>query len=330
MFSLSRLPLFIIGVFMKLVALQKIDEAAVRAVVPDIEFVHTSRDQLLDVVTDADILIGSPGNLWEDVLKVSPKLRWVHVSSAGVDRMVSPAFLESEITLTCAKGDVVGPLLAEHAFALMLALTRGIALCVRDGRWNRHEGAAGKLVFEVGGKTMGLVGFGGVGQHLARMAKAFDMDVIALRRAVVGDEPEGVTVWGNERFDDLLAQSDVVVVSVPDTPDTRGMFDKDAFAKMKKSAFLITVGRGNTVDTDALVDALQKGEIAGAGLDVVDPEPLPDEHPLWRMRNVIITPHIAGNAPERAGRNQALVLDNLKRFAQGDALMSAVDKSAGY
>ena len=141
---------------MKLVALQKVDEAAVKEVVPDIEIVNTSRDQLLDVITDADILIGSPGNLWEDVLKVSPQLRWVHVSSAGVDRMACPAFFNSEVTLTCAKGEVVGPLLAEHAFALMLGLTRGIALCVRDGRWNRREGDAGKKVFEVGGKTMGL------------------------------------------------------------------------------------------------------------------------------------------------------------------------------
>lgn len=315
---------------MKLVALQSVDETAVRDVVPDLDVVKASRDTLLDVVADADILIGSPGNLWEAVLAKSPKLRWVHVSSAGVDRLMCPEFLNSDVTLTCAKGDVVGPLLAEHAFALMLGLTRGIAYCVRDGRWNRHDGDAGKKVFEVGGKTMGLVGFGGVGQHLARMAQAFDMDVIALRRQVMGDEPEGVTVWGQERFDDLLAASDVVVVSVPDTPDTRGLFDSAAFQKMKKTAFIITVGRGNTVNTDALVDALKKGEIAGAGLDVVDPEPLPDDHPLWQFRNVIITPHIAGNAPERAGRNQALVLENLRRFAKGEPLTSAVDKTAGY
>ena len=316
---------------MKLVALQKIDEGAAKEIVPNLEVVNASRDTLLDVVTDADILIGSPGgNLIEDIIKVSPKLRWIHVSSAGVDSLICPALLESNVTLTCAKGDVVGPLLAEHAFALMLALTRGIALCVRDGRWNRREGEAGKKVFEVGGKTLGLVGFGGVGQHLARMAHAFNMNVIALRRKAVGDEPDYVTVWGNDRFDDLLAQSDVVVVSVPDTPQTRGMFNADAFAKMKNAAFLVTVGRGNTVDTDALVAALNNGDIAGAGLDVVDPEPLPDEHPLFQMRNVIITPHIAGNAPERAGRNSALVLENLKRFAQGEALVSSVNKSVGY
>ena len=315
---------------MKLVTLQNLDEAAVRAVVPDIEIVRASRENLLAMVTDADILIGSPGNLWEDVLKISPALRWVHISSAGVDRMVSPAFLASPVILTCAKGDVVGPLLAEHAFALMLALTRGIATCVREGRWNRHEGNAGKEVFEIGGKTLGLVGFGGVGQHLARMARAFHMDVIAVRRSVVGDEPEGVAVWGHERLHDLLSQSDVVVVSVPDTPETRGMFDRDAFRMMKKTAFLVTVGRGNTVDTNALVEALQDGIIAGAGLDVVDPEPLPDDHPLWQIHNVIITPHIAGNAPERAARNQTAILENLKRFSQGQALASAVDKSSGY
>ena len=124
--------------------------------------------------------------------------------------------------------------------------------------------------------------------------------------------------------------SDVVVVTVPDTPDTEGMFDAEAFRRMRRNALLITVGRGRTVETDALVEALRSGEIAGAGLDVVHPEPLPDDHPLWGMPNVIITPHIAGNAPERAVRNRALVLENLKRFAKGEPLLSLVDKEGGY
>ena len=314
---------------MKLVALEHIDEAAVRKVLPDIEIVRSDRDGVVDAVRDANVLIGSPGNKWREILQTAKRLRWVHVSSAGVDPMMCPEFLASDVVLTCAKGDVVGPLLAEHAFALMLALTRGIALCVRDGRWNRHDGQAGKAVYEVGGKTMGLVGFGGVGRYLAGMAQAFNMNVIAVRRSP-GDGPEGVTIWGPDRFYDLLAQSDVVVVSVPDTPDTREMFNAEAFRKMKKTAILITVGRGKTVDTDALVDALQHGEIGGAGLDVVDPEPLPDDHPLWQFRNVIITPHIAGNAPERAGRNHTLVLENLRHLANGEPLESVVDKKAGY
>ncbi len=314
---------------MKLVALQHIDETAARVIVPNIEIVKPGRDGVVDAARDADVLIGNPGKGWREILQTAKRLKWVHVSSAGVDPMMCPEFLASSVVLTCAKGDVVGPLLAEHAFALMLSLTRGIALCARDGRWNRHDGEAGKAVYEVGGKTMGLVGFGGVGRHLARMAKAFHMNVIAVRRSPEAG-PEGVTIWGPDRFFDLLAQSDVVVISVPDTPDTREMFNAEAFRQMKKTALLITVGRGKTVHTEALVDALQRGEIGGAGLDVVDPEPLPDDHPLWKMRNVIITPHIAGNAPERAGRNHALVLDNLRRLVQGEPLESVVNKQLGY
>ena len=315
---------------MKLVALQNIDENEARAIAPEIEIVRPGRDSVVEAVRDAEVLIGSPGNRWVDVLKMAKKLKWVHVSSAGVDPMMCPEFMASNVVLTSAKGDVVGPLLAEHAFALMLGLTRGIGLCVRDGRWNRHDGQAGKAVYEVGGKTLGLVGFGGVGRHLARMARAFNMEVIAVRRSPDSEAAEGVVVWGADRFYDLLSRADVVVVSVPDTPDTRKMFNAEAFRRMKNTALLITVGRGNTVDTDALVAALQKGEIGGAGLDVVDPEPLPDDHPLWQMRNVIITPHIAGNAPERAGRNHAMVLENLKRFVQGEPLAGVVDKQAGY
>ena len=141
-----------------------------------------------------------------------------------------------------------------------------------------------------------------------------------------GETPQ----WGMDRFEEMLQRADIVVVTVPHTPETEGLFDAKAFSIMKESALLITVGRGQTVQTDALVDALNRGSIGGAGLDVVDPEPLPDNHPLWSCPNAIITPHMAGNAPERAGRNQELVLENLRRYVAGQPLLSTVDKTLGY
>ena len=133
-----------------------------------------------------------------------------------------------------------------------------------------------------------------------------------------------------ERFGEMLNRADIVVVTVPHTPETEGLFGPAEFAQMQNHALLITIGRGQTVQTDALVAALNNGKIGGAGIDVVEPEPLPDDHPLWQCPNTVITPHMAGNAPERAARNEELVLENLSRFAKVQPLLSAVDKTLGY
>lgn len=315
---------------MKLVTLQNIEEKSVRTIVPDLEIVRVTRQSVVAEVADADILIGHPGDRWAQILKNAPLLKWVHVGSAGVDDLVGPEFQQSKVILTCAKGDVAGPVLAEHSLALMLGLSRGIGECARVGNWIGSESPVAGGVFEWSGKTLGLVGFGGVGQHLARMVQGFNMSVIAVRRSPANDHQPAVTVWGPERFHEMLGLADVVVVSVPDVPATRGMFNSEAFLHMKKTAILITVGRGKAVDTEALVHALQTGEIGGAGLDVVDPEPLPDDSPLWRMNNVIITSHNAGTSPERTKRNQALILENLTRFATGHELIGVVNRHAGY
>jgi phosphoglycerate dehydrogenase-like enzyme len=311
----------------KLVTLQRINEAEVHSISPSIDIVRAERDSVVQAARDADILIGDPGEFWPEILNTARKLKWVHVGSAGVDGLICPELRDSEVLLTCAKGDIAGPVLAEHAFALLFSLTRGIARSVRGGQWS---GAAGKGVFELGGKTVGLVGFGGVGRHLARIAQGLEMEVLAVRRSPEKDGVSGVSVWGTDRLLEMLAVSDVVIVSVPDTRSTRGMLNRHAFQQMKKSAILIAVGRGRTVDTEDLVAALQQGEISGAGLDVVDPEPLPQDHPLWQMDNVILTPHIAGNSPERQARNQDLILRNLKRFVKGEPLENQVDKNSGY
>lgn len=319
---------------MKLVTTHRLPEDAVRAISPDIEILQVAGEEaLLRAAPDADAIIGgfggSSGAQFERLVRAAKRVRWIHTSSAGVDPLFCPDFVSRDIVLTCAKGHAVGTLLAEHAFALVLALTRGIAVCARMKTWGRNS-RAGRGVSELRGKTLGIVGFGGVGLALARRARAFDMDVVAVRRTPSDDAPEGVAVWGTDRLNDLLACSDAVVLTVPLTRETKGMFDRPAFERMKPTAILVNVGRGEVVDIEALIDALRNNRIAGAGLDVFEQEPLPDDSPLWDMENVVITPHIAGNSPDRAGRNLETVLENLRRFVQGRPLIGVVDKTAGY
>lgn len=319
---------------MKMVLNGSLDEKAAHAIAPDLNIVRAAGEaELLAASADAEIAVmmgmGWMRGGFAAFLAQAPKLRWFHCSSAGIDPLLCPEFLDSDVIMTCAKGSPVGPLLAEHAFALMLSLTRGIAACVRLNRWDgRSDGA--RNAYELGGKTLGIVGFGGVGEALAKRARAFDMEVIAVRRRPQTSSAQGVSQWGTERFGEMLARADIVVVTLPQTPETTGLFGAEEFAHMKNSALLITVGRGQVVQTQALVNALNSGQIAGAGIDVVEPEPLPDDHALWQCPNTVITPHMAGNAPERAARNQQLVLENLRRFISDQPLLSAVDKELGY
>ena len=319
---------------MKMVLRGTLNEEEALRLVPNLEIVRADgEEELLAASADADIAV-MMGMGWlrggfAAYLAHAKKLRWFHCSSAGVDPLLCPEFIASDVVMTCAKGAPIGPLLAEHAFALMLSLTRGIAACARLCRWyGRADGA--RSAYELGGKTLGLVGFGGAGQALAKRARAFEMEVIAVRRRPEASGDRGIEQWGMERFGEMLNRADIVVVTVPHTTETEGLFGPAEFAQMQNHALLITIGRGQTVQTDALVAALNNGKIGGAGIDVVEPEPLPDDHPLWQCPNTVITPHMAGNAPERAARNEELVLENLSRFAKGQPLLSAVDKTLGY
>lgn len=319
---------------MKIVTTQRLPEEIVRNIVPGVELVHvTGEEALLRASADADIVIAGFGGAaranFAHFLEVAKRVRWIHTSRAGVDNLLCPELQSRNIALTCGKGHAAGPLLAEHAFALILALTRGVALCVRTRTWGTGA-TARKTVAELGGKTMGLVGFGGVGMALARRAMAFDMKVLAVRRNPSADVIDGATVWGIDRLDELLGRSDIVVVSVPLTPGTKGMFNRRAFDKMKPGAMLVNVGRGEVVDTAALIDALRDGRLARAALDVFEQEPLPDDSPLWDMENVVVTPHLAGHSPERAVRNLETIVENIRRFAEGRPLLSAVDQTTGY
>ena len=288
-------------------------------VIPD------SSGDALDVMPEIDIIFGG---MSRDMFKRAESLKWVQTWGAGVDGMMYAEFVHSEVILTSAKG-TVGVHLSEHAMALLLGLTRGIARAIRTADWNermpiRHAS------WELIDKTMGIVGLGGTGCDVAIRAHAFGMKIIAVDPEDV-DVPDCVeTCWKMDRFYDLLSASDIVVVCCPLTEETRGLFDRMAFEKMQNHALLINVTRGKIMDDASLVEALETGQIAGAGLDVTPQEPLPGDHPLWNMPNVIITPHTAGGSPNRQDRIVNLFCENLRRFLKGENMLSVIDKKKGY
>jgi phosphoglycerate dehydrogenase-like enzyme len=224
--------------------------------------------------------------------------------------------------------------MAEHAIALMLALARGLphfGIEQAAGAWKLGLRELGDLhLLEVEGKTMLVVGLGGIGTDVAKRAAGLGMRVQATRNSR-REGPEYVEYVGlADEYVALAANADVIVNATPLTPQTRGMFDAAFFAAMKDSAFFINIGRGESVVTEDLVAALRAGAIAGAGLDVTDPEPLPPDHPLWSMTNVIVTPHIATSSDFRDQRTVTLVGENLRRYMRGDRVLSVVDLELGY
>ncbi len=298
----------------------------IRAVSENVEVLRLdSIGEVLEVMPEIDIVFG---DVKPDAFKRARRLRWSQLLSAGADTQLFPAYVESNVVLTSAKG-LVGTHLADHAMALLLGLTRGIAHAVRNPNWDQRMPIR-KISWELGGKTMGIVGLGGTGRELAMRSHGFGMNIIAVDPEPV-EAPDFIKeVWTMERFHELLAESDVVAICAPLTNETRGMFGRAAFREMRRHAILINVTRGDIMDEEALMEALEQGLISGAGLDVTPQEPLLDDHPLWRMDNVIITPHTAGGSPERLDRSVNLFCQNLEGFITGEPLINVIDKQKGY
>ena len=286
-----------------------------------------SPGEALEVAPEADVLLGF---LSPQLFAATTHLRWVHAIASGVDGYLFPEFRDSDAVLTGEKG-LVGGHLADHAFALLLSLTRRLAQVVRLGAdsW-QHRMEFRRAEIELEGLTMGIVGFGGTGRAVARRAAAFGMRCRAVDREPVDATSDVERVQTMDAFASLLERSDVVAVCCPLTTETRALFDAAAFTRMKRSALLVNVTRGEIVDGDALVRAIRAGEIAGAGLDVAPQEPLRPDHPLWTLDNVVMTPHIAGASQLRAGRNIARFCDNLERMRKGEPLAGVVDKQLGF
>lgn len=283
----------------------------------------------LESVTEADAIIGYCS---AELLRAGPRLRWIQLPSAGAEYCVRiPAVQERDILITNAQR-IYGPEIAEHVLAMMLAFTRGLYRFIPaqlEGRWNRRAVPQQQL-WELEGKTMLVVGLGGIGTEVAKRAHALGMRVTATRRSS-RTGPEFVDYVGlADELMDLAGDADVVVNAAPLTPETTGMFDAAFFARMKPTAYFINVGRGRSVVTADLVAALESGRIAGAGLDVTDPEPLPPGHRLWKLPNVIITPHVAGGSDLRTERLWIIIRENIRRYAAGERMLSVVDVRRGY
>jgi len=267
-----------------------------------------------------------------EFLTKATKLRWVQIPSAGIDRYLrNKALMENDAIVISNSRGVHGPAIADHAMAMLLSLTRNLnhyAQSQKQGKWAR--GGGGNKPIALQGKTMLVVGLGGIGSEIAQRANGFGMKVIGTRRS---DRPSPDYIKRVGKPKDLLAmlpEADVVALAVPLTEETKNMLNAAAFDAMKPGAYLINIARGKVVNTDAMMKALKSGRLAGACLDVTDPEPLPADHALWKQANVIITPHVAGRAEVTEERRSALLVENLRRFGAGEPILNVVDKEAGY
>jgi phosphoglycerate dehydrogenase-like enzyme len=276
-------------------------------------------------IPDADVLFGRVPN---DIFIMAKRLRYYHSVGAGVDAILTSELIQSEVILASEKGEV-GIHLAEHAFALLLGLTRGLHTALRrpDYELRAPIRREQRELYEL---TMGIVGFGGTGRAVARRALGFGTRVLAVDIEEVAPEPGVEAVWKPDRLREMLNAADVVVIGLPLTKATHHLFSRDLFREMRRSAILINVTRGPIVYGEDLVRALDEGLIWGAGLDVTDPEPLPQGHPLWTHPRVIVTPHTAGGSPRRAGRAIATFCENLPRLRDGRPLLALIDKHKGY
>ena len=287
--------------------------------------VTADRDEILSEVRDADALIGE---IDPEILEHSGQLKWVQALSSGVDALLFPDFVDSDIVLTSEKG-LVGPHLADHAFGLLLSLTRSLAWAARQRRWDNRLPMR-RAARELTRMTAGIVGLGGTGTAVAKRAQAFGMRSLAIDPDVT-ERPDTVDALSPpERLHEMARHSDVLFICCPLTALTYHLIDRDVLAAMPDDGYVINVTRGPIVDLDALVEALEHNKLAGAGLDVTEPEPLPDEHPLWTFDNVLISPHTAGASQHRVRRLQRRVLRNIEHLARSEPLEGVIDKIKGY
>lgn len=287
-----------------------------------------SVDDAREHVAGAGALIGYCSS---SLLAEGSYVRWVQIYSAGAERCLAVEEARRDDVVLTNMQKMSSPVIAEHAIAMLLALTRDLrefTSSMESGEWRRGWRYTNEMT-TVAGKTMLVLGLGGIGTEIARRGAALGMRVTATRNRS-REGPDFVDYVGlSTEMRGLARNADVIVNALPLTDQTRGLLGAEFFAGLEAEPYFINVGRGATVDTDALLTALREHRLAGAGLDVTDPEPLPPDHALWRESNVIITPHVSSRGGD-AARHRLLVLENIRRYLAGDALLNVVDPERGY
>jgi phosphoglycerate dehydrogenase-like enzyme len=300
--------------------------------------------QAVAEMPDADAFFGK---LTPPMLGAAKHLRWVQSPTASLEHYLFPQLISHPCQLSNMRG-LFSDVIADQVLGYILCFARNLHLYIRqqaEGRWAPVGGEATRASFATGpgitsaidrahmhpsDATLGIVGLGAIGSEIARRGLAFHMRVLAVD-PVQTEAPEGIeALWPNEKLPQLLAESDFVVIAAPHTPETEKLFRRPQFQQMKRTAYFINIGRGAIVELADLTAALQAKEIAGAALDVFETEPLPSDHPLWKMQNVIITPHVAGFSPRLAERHLAVLLDNVGRFSRGEPLRNVVNKEKWF
>ncbi len=292
----------------------------------------TTREALVEVA-DAEVVFG---DFSRDVYLAAKKLRWVQCHGAGVNKLTAiPELMAGDVQITSTKGAHAATI-AEHFFGLLIGLARQFPKLQQAQqrhewtRWSTWKETIGNQPLGLQGLTLGIVGLGNIGHAIAERARAFGMTIIAVDLRPV-ERPESVSaLWTLDQLPELLKRADAVAVTVPGTPETTGMLGREMLQSMKSSAFLVVVSRGGVVDEQALVSMLKDGQLAGAALDVMDPEPPPPDSPLWSASNLILTPHIAGKSTNTTAAATEIFSDNLTRYLAGRPLRNLVDKELGF
>ena len=278
-------------------------------------------------IVDADMMIC--WRILPDMFAKAKKLRWIQFGSAGIDHTIFPELLQSDVILTNLSGIHKAPV-AEHVFGCILAFTRNLPTAIRQQvahEWNRKPFAEGCV--EAAGRTVGVIGYGRIGQEIGRIAKCLDMRVLGARRKA--DQAEYADeIVGPSGLPRLISESDFLILVLPLTDSTSALLGEKQLRSMKRGSYLINVARGQMVDYRALAQIMREGHIAGAALDVFSPEPLPPESELWDLQNVIITPHVAGATPAYSDRAFAIFKENLRRFETGEEMVNVFNRSRGY
>lgn len=301
-----------------------------QGVTPKARIVSVARDDVMREIVDADAFIGE---ITSAEVRAGTNLRWVGMFSAGVEKVLFPAdggsdLRDSDIVVTNNR-IVQGPEIGDHALALLLVLSRNLYILYRNSQQQNWDPRSFHGI-ELNGKTAVVVGMGGIGRAIAVRVNAFGMSVIGVDPEENPFPPFVARLVKPDRLDDVLPLADVVFLAAPDTPKSHKMMGTRQFELMKRASYFIAVSRGGIYDVDGLVKALNEKRLAGAGVDVTDPEPLPKDHPLWKFENAIITPHIAGRSDQDAARMIGTLKENIRRFVEGKELTNVVDKQKGY